>query len=107
VLHALRDWLEVDESANFAAQLPGLLRGAYYEGWRPATTPTRRRNRQAFLDHVEREFKRDPLGNTAECVTAVFQLLEHKITAGEIQDVRCALPADVREMWPEVDQGTA
>jgi len=100
VLHALRDWLEVDESANFAAQLPGLLRGAYYEQWRPATTPVKKRNRQAFLDHVEREFKRDPLWNTAECVTAVFQLLSGKITAGEIEDVWHALPEDVREMWP-------
>jgi uncharacterized protein (DUF2267 family) len=92
----------VDESANLAAQLPGLLRGAYYEGWRPATTPVKKRNRQAFLDCVEHEFKRDPLINTAECVTAVFQLLTHKVTPGEIQDVRQALPADVRELWPEV-----
>ena len=99
VLHALRDWLEVDESANLAAQLPGLLRGAYYEQWRPATTPVRKRNRQAFLDHVEREFKRDPLWDSTVCVTAVFQLLSEKITAGEIEDVWNALPEDIREMW--------
>ena len=36
VLHALRDWLRIDESAHFAAQLPELLRGVYYEQWRPA-----------------------------------------------------------------------
>ena len=101
VLHGLRDWMEVDEFANLAAQLPGLLRGAYYEQWRPATTPVKKRNRQAFLDHVEREFQRDPLWNTAESVTAVFQLLSEKITAGEIDDVRHALPEDIREMWPE------
>jgi uncharacterized protein (DUF2267 family) len=107
VLHALRDWLELDESANLAAQLPGLLRGAYYEHWRPATTPVRKRNRQAFLDHVESEFKRDPLWNTAECVTAVFALLLKKISAGEIGDVRNALPEDIRELWPEPQPATA
>lgn len=107
VLHAVRDWLEVDESANLAAQLPGLLRGAYYEQWRPATTPVKKRNRQAFLDHVERNFKRDPLLNTAECVTAVFQLLSEKITIGEVEDVWHALPEDVREMWPVTQQAAA
>lgn len=101
VLHALRDWLELDESANLAAQLPGLLRGAYYEQWRPATTPVKKRGRQQFLDHVDNEFKRDPLWNTAEAVTAVFELLSDKITAGEIEDVRHALPEDIRAMWPD------
>jgi uncharacterized protein (DUF2267 family) len=107
VLHTLRDWLKVDESANFAAQLPGLLRGAYYEQWRPATTPVTKRNRQEFLDRVERDFKRDPLFNTAECVTTVFQLLSDKITPGEIDDVRQALPAEIREMWPELENASA
>lgn len=32
---------------------------------------------------------------------AVFELLSKKITAGEIEDVRNALPADVRTLWPE------
>ena len=36
VLHALRDWLQLNEAADLAAQLPTLLRGAYYEQWRPA-----------------------------------------------------------------------
>jgi uncharacterized protein (DUF2267 family) len=107
VLHALRDWLKVDESANFAAQLPGLLRGAYYEQWRPATTPVTKRGRQEFLDRVDRDFKRDPLSSTAECVTAVFQLLSDKITPGEIADVRQALPAEIRELWPELPHATA
>lgn len=107
VLHALRDWLEVDESANLAAQLPGLLRGAYYEQWRPATTPAKQRSRQAFLEHVEKEFARDPLQNPAVCVTAVFQLLSEKITLGEIEDVWHAMPEDIRELWPCAQEATA
>lgn len=101
VMHALRDWLEVDESANLAAQLPGLLRGAYYEQWRPSTTPVKKRDRSAFLNHVEQAFKRDPIENTAESVAQVFALLADKISYGEIEDVWHALPADIREMWPQ------
>lgn len=33
VLHALRDRLTIHEAADFASQLPMLLRGMFYEGW--------------------------------------------------------------------------
>lgn len=40
-LHAVRDRLPVVEAAHFAAQLPELLRGIYYEGWDPVAVPIR------------------------------------------------------------------
>jgi uncharacterized protein (DUF2267 family) len=100
VLHALRDWLQVSESADFAAQLPGLLRGAYYEQWRPATTPVKKRGKADFLARVEQSFRPDPLAQPAQEVTKVFGLLADKISAGEIEDVRRALPADLQDLWP-------
>jgi uncharacterized protein (DUF2267 family) len=101
VLHALRDWLPVNESADFAAQLPGLLRGAYYEQWRPATTPVKNRSKADFIARVEDAFKADPLVQPSRSVMAVFALLSKKISAGEIEDVRHALPAELRDIWPE------
>lgn len=101
VLHALRDWLQVNEAADLAAQLPQLLRGAYYEQWRPAETPTGKRSKAEFLARIDASFKADPLDDTARAVIAVFRLLSDKISAGEIEDVRRALPADLRKMWPE------
>jgi len=32
---------------------------------------------------------------------AVFELLSKKITPGEIDDVRRALPEELRNLWPE------
>ncbi len=99
VLQALRDWLPVNESADFAAELPNLLRGVYYEHWRPATTPVKQRSKADFLARVDHAFVGDPIAYTAEAVSIAFQFLSTKIAAGEIADVRHALPADVRALW--------
>ena len=99
VLQALRDWLPVNESADFAAELPNLLRGVYYEHWRPATTPVKQRSKADFLARIDHAFVGDPIAYTAEAVSIAFQFLSTKIAAGEIADVRHALPADVRALW--------
>ena len=101
VLHTLRDTLQVNEAVDLGAQLPGLLRGAYYEQWRPAATPVKHRTVDDFLAVVNESFKRDPLPNTAQAVMAVFQLLTKKITEGEIDDMRHSLPEAIRNFWPE------
>lgn len=101
VLHALRDWLQVNESANLAAQMPMLVRGIYYDQWRPAATPVKERSKGDFLARVEKDFYNDPLSDSSKAVTAVFRLLGNKITAGEVADVRHSLPADLRSLWPD------
>ena len=35
VLHQLRDRLSLEEAVDLSAQLPLIVRGMYYEGWRP------------------------------------------------------------------------
>ena len=104
VLQAVRDWLPVNEAAGFGAQLPELLRGIYYEDWRPAVTPVKQRHRADFIARIDSAFKTDPLLSTADEVRAVFALLSEKITAGEIEKVRHALPADLRALWPVASQ---
>jgi uncharacterized protein (DUF2267 family) len=100
VLHALRDRLQLNEAADLAAQLPTLLRGAYYEQWRPAIPSVKRRTKADFLAEVGESFKSDPLAQPTQAVMAVFELLSKKISAGEIEDVRRALPEELRNLWP-------
>jgi uncharacterized protein (DUF2267 family) len=101
VFHALRDWLQLSEAADFAAQLPVLLRGIFYEQWRPGAAPARKRSKAAFLARVQEEFKGDPLILSPREITAVFEVISSKITAGEVDDVRASLPEEVRELWPK------
>ena len=100
VLQTIRDWLPVNEAAGLGAQLPELLRGVYYEHWRPTRTPVKARHKADFVARVDAAFKTDPIPCTADAVTAVFGLLSDKIAAGEIEDVRHELPADLRALWP-------
>ena len=99
VLQTLRDWLPVNESADFAAQLPNLLRGVYYEHWRPAMTPVKHRSKADFLARIDHAFVGDPIVHTEEAVSVALKFLSTKIAAGEVADVRHALPADVRALW--------
>jgi uncharacterized protein (DUF2267 family) len=72
VLQALRDWLPVNEAADFAAQLPNLLRGVYYEQWRPATTPVKPRSKSDFLGRIDHAFVGDPILHTEDAVRITF-----------------------------------
>jgi uncharacterized protein (DUF2267 family) len=100
VLHALRDWMQVNEAVDLAAQLPTLLRGVYYEHWRPAAVPEKSRSKSKFLARIDAAFVADPLADTEFAVMSVFHLLADLISGGEIRDVRQSLPADLRKLWP-------
>ncbi|MCP4781594.1 MAG: DUF2267 domain-containing protein [Hyphomicrobium sp.] len=52
VLHQLRDRLTPEEAIELGAQLPIIVRGVYYEGWRPTRTPEKVRSKEKFLDEV-------------------------------------------------------
>jgi uncharacterized protein (DUF2267 family) len=100
VLHTLRDRLPADEAVHLGAQLPMLIRGFYYEGWHPAGTPVKERRQKEFLAHITDAFLFDVEADSKAIVRAVFKVLSQHVSGGEIDDVKSALPAGVRELWP-------
>lgn len=48
VLHVLRDRLQPELSAHLAAQLPLLVRGLYYEQYRPSLQPSQLQSAHDF-----------------------------------------------------------
>lgn len=102
-LHALRDRLPLAETAQLGAQLPLLLRGAYYEGWRPRTKPLRDRYGRGFVAAIEHELggrPGQPPANAKQIAGAVFAVLDRHVSRGEIAQVRACLPPALRVLWP-------
>ena len=99
-LHALRDRLTVDEAAHLGAQLPMLIRGFYYEGWDPTDKPLRQRHKVEFLSHIEEPFMNDDSVDPEVVARGVFFVLSHRVTDGEIEDVKHILPEEIRDLWP-------
>jgi uncharacterized protein (DUF2267 family) len=102
-LHAVRDRLTVDEAAQFAAQLPMLIRGLYYEGWDPTDKPLRERRKEQFLARIAQEFWSNDGVDPDTVARGVFAVLAQRITEGELLDVQQMLPGELRDLWPGVD----
>jgi uncharacterized protein (DUF2267 family) len=101
VLFALRDRLTVDDAAHLSAQLPILVRGIFYEGYRPAKKPERIRTQEEFLKKVGVALEQvRPLG-ADDAVRAVFKVLGSHITAGELEKIKQSLPHEIRAWFPE------
>ena len=99
VLHALRDRLTVEEAVDLAAQLPVIVRGVYYEGWRPSGKPLKERHIEQFLAHVASEIPQIGVADVQAVTQAVFRVLQDHVSGGELADVRNTLPQEVRNLW--------
>jgi uncharacterized protein (DUF2267 family) len=103
-LHALRDRLSVGEVAQLGAQLPMLVRGFYYEGWRPDGAVLTTRHKEEFLAPIAEHFRSDPEVDAERIARAVFAVLAARIAKGEIEDIEHVLPKQLRALWPRLEQ---
>lgn len=101
VLHHLRDRLTVVEAAQLAAELPMLIRGLFYEGWRPAIVPIKIKKREEFLELIRKDFPRDPDIDPEKVAKAVWRVLRKHVAEGELEDVLSLLPEEIRQIFEE------
>jgi uncharacterized protein (DUF2267 family) len=99
-LHALRDRLTVEEAVHLGAQLPILIRGVYYEGWKLAGKPVKERHKTEFLDHIATTFRDDDTVDPEKVMRAVLKVLARHISEGETENVKRLLPKTLQELWP-------
>ena len=103
VLHALRDRLPVAEIVQLGAQLPTFIRGVYYEGWNPAHTPVKNRKKEAFLDQILSVFTRRADVEAEQVARAIIRVLLYHVSKGEMDQIRNALPHEIRQYFPAHD----
>lgn len=100
VLFTLRDRLPVEEAMHLAAQLPVLIRGFYFEGYRVAGKPVKH-DREAFLHHVSQELQQAGGASAEDATHAVLSVLARNIDEGEVRHLREMLPKDLLTLWPQ------
>lgn len=100
VLHQLRDRLTPEEAVDLAAQLPLVVRGVYFEGWKPGQTPEKVHSKEQFLREVTKKLRPHAIP-PEPAVRDVFALLAHHCDPGEIGDVIAQFPAELKELWPQ------
>lgn len=101
VLRATRNRLPLTLAAHLGAQLPILLRGAYYDQFRPVEQPERQRSADEFLQAVGSDLAAARPVNLPGATRAVFRTLSHHVNQGQIDKVREAMPGDIRTLWPD------
>ncbi len=100
VLHQLRDRLPVTEATDLGAQLPTMVRGIYYEGWKPARNPQAIHRASEFVDDLVRKLHGHDEIHAESAIRAVFFLLSEHVSVGEIDDVISTLPDEIKAFWP-------
>jgi len=104
VLQRLRDRLPVELAAHLGAELPLLVRGAYYDQYTPERQPA---------DWTADDFYEAVAGrmgpggrpvNARDAVRAVFRTLSAHVPAGQISRVQDALPQPLRDLWRAAEE---
>jgi uncharacterized protein (DUF2267 family) len=107
VLRALRDRLPAADAAHLAAGLPLIVRGAYYDQYRPAAQPNLTRSRDMFVAQVADGLRDARPVDPVDAIRAVFGVIGRHIPQGQVTKTLHSLPEDVRALWPQPDGGTS
>lgn len=105
IMHALRDIIPPQESLQFIAQLPMFLKAIYVNGWNIKKEKPKVKRMADFLDLVRtydwpvevNDFEyTDDLAE--RYVDTTFIYLRKYVSLGEMEDIRDALPKDLKSM---------
>ena len=108
VLHALRDRLTVDMAAHLASQFPLVVTGIFFDGWKPAQSPTSSiQTRADFIEAVRERAHGHGEFDPNHAAISVLRLLEKKVSPGQIEKVVDQLPADLKDYWRQLGTSRA
>ncbi|MGE5719463.1 MAG: DUF2267 domain-containing protein [Nocardioidaceae bacterium] len=98
-LHTLRDRLTVDSAAVFAAQLPAMLRGVFYDGWQPARVPVKY-GPDEYLERFAEEAL-IPVADVPRSAETVTRVVARHLSPGHVSQAMAQLPRGLRSLLSE------
>ena len=101
VLHTLRDRTMVQEVFHLSSQLPALVRGIYFEGYKPQDKPLKM-DADEFLTTVKERLGPGVDVPAGEAIRAVLAVLYDRVSEGELEDLRGVLPKDLQKLWNQL-----
>jgi uncharacterized protein (DUF2267 family) len=105
VLRGLRDRLPLELAAHLGAQLPLLVRGAYYDQFQPGHAPEKLHTEDEFLTYVSGDLGGIRPVNVRKATRRVFAVLDHHVTPEQVDKVKRSLPEPIRRLWPNPGEG--
>lgn len=107
VLRALRDSLPVQMAAHLSADLPLVVRGAFYDQYRPPRDGKLIETGEEFIECVADDLTQTRPLNPVQSIRAVFHVLNHYLPPGLVTKVQQDLPYRIRSLWPGHDDQQA
>lgn len=104
VLRTLRDRLPIEVAVHLGAQMPLLVRGAYFEQWHLPAHAEPVRNFDDFLELVGTHLGQARM-NPARITAAVFRTLARHVDRGQIAKVLSVLPTGIRTALSAAESG--
>lgn len=98
VLHTIRDRTTTEEVFHLSAQLPVLIRGFYFEGYKPSNKPVKL-NSDDFILLVKKRMGPGMEVPVAEAIRAVLSVLYERTSHGELSDIKGSMPKDLQKLW--------
>jgi uncharacterized protein (DUF2267 family) len=99
VLHVLRNRLTPEQAMHLGAQLPLLVRGIFYDGWRIAGKPSDEGQPVEFATLVVADLP-PSLARVLRVTRTGFGLLEKELDRDETDRIMATLPYPLRVRWP-------
>lgn len=99
VLHQLRDHLPLELSAHFGAQLPMIVRAAFYDRFDPTGLPRPCHGEDEFLQAIADDLRDSRGVDPREAARSVFGVLDRHLSKGQIDKVIRSLPREIRVLW--------
>jgi uncharacterized protein (DUF2267 family) len=101
---AIRDRVPPEEAVHFAAQLPMLVRGFYYENWVPSQTPLKYHQLQDFYSMVSLNAGDVPYvaQDTQKVTKAVFKVLHKHIGEEALKKIKSGFPEQIGILWKDI-----